>query len=37
MVTEKSRIPQNNKQNSFEKKEVEPVEPLQKNIYQNNT
>ena len=30
-------IYQNNKQTSFEKKEVEPVQPVQMNIYQSNT
>ena len=30
-------IYQNNKQISLKKKEVEPVEPVQKNIYQSNT
>ena len=30
-------IYQNNEKTSFEKKELEPVEPVQKNIYQSNT
>ena len=36
MVTEKS-CNQNNEQTSLKKKEVEPVEPVLKNIYQSNT
>ena len=38
MLIEKSwNLEQNNKWTSLEKKEVEPVEPLLKNIYQSNT
>ena len=37
MVTQKHAIYQNNKQTSLKNKEVEPVEPLQMNIYQSNT
>ena len=36
MVTEKS-CNQNNEQTSLEKKELEPVEPVQMKIYQSNT
>ena len=36
-MTEKSCVYQNNEQNSLEKKKVEPVEPVPKNIYQSNT
>ena len=37
MVTQKHPIYQNNEQTSLKNKEVEPVEPLQMNIYQSNT
>ena len=37
MATEKSCIYQNNQQTSLENKEVEPVEPVQINIYKSNT
>ena len=37
MVTEKSYIYQKNEQTYLEKKEVEPVGPVLKNIYQSNT
>ena len=37
MVTQKHAIYQNNEQTSLKNKEVEPVEPLQMNIYQSNT
>ena len=37
MVTQKHLIYQNNEQTSLKNKEVEPVEPLQMNIYQSNT
>ena len=36
MVTEKSCNLYNNEQTSLEKKKVEPVEPVQMNIYQSN-
>ena len=37
MVTKNHAIYQNNEQTSIENKEVEPVEPVQINIYQSNT
>ena len=37
MVTENYAIYQNNGKASLENKEVEPVEPVQTNIYQSNT
>ena len=37
MVTEKYAIHQNNKSTSLENKEVAPAEPVQINIYLNNT
>ena len=37
MVTEKSYIYQKNEQTYLEKKEVKPVGPVLKNIYQSNT
>ena len=37
MITENHAIYQNNQQTSLEKKKVEPVEPVPKNIYQSNT
>ena len=37
MMTQKHPIYQNNEQTSLKNKEVEPVEPLQMNIYQSNT
>ena len=37
MVTENHAIYQNNQETSLKNKEVEPVEPVQKSIYQSNT
>ena len=37
MVTEKLCIYQNNQKKSLKNKEVEPVEPVQMNIYKSNT
>ena len=36
MVTEKHAIYQNNEETSLANKEMEPVETVQKNIYQSN-